>query len=412
MLMAYKVLVVDDSSFFRRRLSDILNKDNNLEVIDVAINGREAVEKAISLKPDVITMDIEMPILNGIDAVKAIMAKAPTAILMFSSLTHQGAKATLEALDAGALDFLPKKFNEIAQNNEEAGKLLRQRVNQLARKKAIVARQYSANNLSSPGRNNAADRHSTTRPISLTNTRATIAGNTAYKRPEPTHSAPSIKPRYISHASATERDTKATSNALPKASGKSYQLLAIGTSTGGPVALQKILTQIPQNFPIPIILIQHMPAAFTAAFASRLNNLCQINVKEAEDGDLLRAGCAYLAPGGRQMIIEGKKHAAKLKVFEDNSPRITYKPSVDISFGSAAKVYNGDVLGIILTGMGADGREGARMLKNKGATIWSQDEQSCVVYGMPQAVKIAGISSLELPLDDIASAIVKEVTHG
>jgi two-component system, chemotaxis family, protein-glutamate methylesterase/glutaminase len=380
--MAYKVLVVDDSSFFRRRLADILNKDDSLTVIDVAVNGQEAVEKAIALKPDVITMDIEMPILNGIDAVKQIMAKAPTSVLMFSSLTHQGAKATLEALDAGALDFLPKKFNEIAKNSDEAGALLRQRVVELARRKKIVTRQFSP-----PTR-------SFKSTLSTTKSRAESSlKNNARK----------LNAESLHHQQAAPAH---------RASGKSYKLLAIGTSTGGPVALQKILTQIPKNFPLPIILIQHMPAAFTSAFASRLDSLCKINVKEAQEGDVLKSGCAYLAPGGRQMIIDGSEKSARLKVLDDNSPRITYKPSVDISFGSAAKVYTGNVLAIILTGMGADGREGSRMLKNKGATIWSQDEQSCVVYGMPQAVTAAGISQLALPIDDFADAIIKEIEHG
>ena len=161
-----------------------------------------------------------------------------------------------------------------------------------------------------------------------------------------------------------------------------------------------------------------MPAAFTPAFANRLNSLCQINVKEAETGDVLKAGCAYLAPGGRQMIVDGTNSAARIKVLEDNSPRITYKPSVDISFGSAAKVFQGDVLALILTGMGSDGREGSRMLKNKGATIWTQDEESCVVYGMPQAVANAGLSELSLSLDEIfdwreiCENILKETSNG
>jgi len=374
--MAYKVLVVDDSSFFRRRLTDILNKDPNLTVIDVAVNGKEAVEKAIKLKPDVITMDIEMPILNGIAAVTQIMAQAPTSVLMFSSLTHQGAKATLEALEAGALDFLPKKFNEIAQNSDEAGSLLRERVVQLARKKGMVSRQFTA------------------------------------KRPPLVSSRNSPQSIQRTTSQVPKKADVYSAPVLQRSSGKKYKLLAIGTSTGGPVALQKILTQIPENFPLPIILVQHMPAAFTAAFANRLNTLCKIKVKEAANGDLLKPGCAYLAPGGQQMIIDGTENAAKIKVLEDNSPRVTYKPSVDISFGSAAKIYAGNVLAIILTGMGADGREGSRMLKNKGATIWSQDEASCVVYGMPQAVAVAGISQLALPLNDVASTLLKEVGHG
>jgi len=387
--MPYKVLVVDDSSFFRRRVTDILNKDSNLTVIDVAVNGQEAVEKALSLKPDVITMDIEMPVLNGIEAVKQIMAKAPTAILMFSSLTHQGAKSTLEALDAGALDFLPKKFNEIASNNEDAGSLLRQRVAELARKKMprrspprapVVTAQPSPVKPRAFGRNNRID------------------------------DKPIVRERTLSNKPANKEPLTPTS--FKRSSGKEYKLLAIGTSTGGPVALQKILTQLPKNFPLPIIMVQHMPAAFTKAFAERLNTLCQITVKEASDGDVLKPGCAYLAPGGRQMVLEGKDSAAKIKILDDNSPRIAFKPSVDISFGSAAKVYSGSVLAVILTGMGSDGREGSKMLKSKGATIWSQDEETCVVYGMPQAVAVAGISELALPIESFASSIVKEIQHG
>ena len=372
--MTYKVLVVDDSSFFRRRVTDILNRDPLLEVIDVAVNGQEAVDKALSLKPDVITMDVEMPVLNGIIAVQRIMAQSPTAILMFSSLTHQGAKSTLDALEAGALDFLPKKFNEIAQNSEMAGSLLRQRVIQLAKKSSVCKP------------NVIRDRASIQEPSQGSRT--------------------ALRTRQATGEQVASANIKKTS------SGKKYALLAIGTSTGGPVALQKILTEFPQDFPLPIIMVQHMPATFTNAFATRLNSLCKINVKEASNGDSLKPGCAYLAPGGRQMIITGSESAAKIKIIEDDSLKIAFKPSVDVSFGSAAKIFGGKVLGVILTGMGSDGREGSRMLKAKGATIWAQDEQSCVVYGMPQAVAVAGISQLSLPLDGVASAIIKEVKHG
>ncbi len=387
--MAYKVLVVDDSSFFRRRVTDILNKDPQLEVVDVAVNGQEAVDKALALNVDVITMDIEMPVLNGIEAVKKIMSQSPTAILMFSSLTHQGAKSTLEALDAGALDFLPKKFSEIAQNSDEAGSLLRQRVLEIARKHRMnKPRVVAARPLTSENR------------FPLRNKASTSAQAITREKSVNQYSSRAYHQEIHSH------------KPVSKSSGKEYNLLAIGTSTGGPVALQKILTQFDTDFPVPIILIQHMPAAFTEAFAGRLNSLCNIMVKEASDGDLLKAGCAYLAPGGRQMLITGSGKSAKIKILDDNSPKITFKPSVDISFGSAAKTFAGKVLAVILTGMGSDGKEGARMLKDKGATIWSQGEESCVVYGMPQAIDKAGISQLSLPLDAMASSMVKEIGCG
>ncbi|MDD9208401.1 protein-glutamate methylesterase/protein-glutamine glutaminase [Aeromonas dhakensis] len=367
--MAIKVLVVDDSSFFRRRVSEIITQDPMLTVIDTAQNGREAVEKAQQLRPDVITMDIEMPVMDGISAVREIMAKCPTPILMFSSLTHEGAKATLDALDAGALDFLPKKFEDIARDKDEAVRLLQQRVKEISRKRFLM---------SAPARP---------------------------KAPEPVARTPLNAPRSAERQAEPQR---AAPVAAFKRSGKSYQLVAIGTSTGGPVALQNVLTKLPGDFPHPILLIQHMPATFTAAFAARLNGLCQIGVKEAEDGDVLKPGHAYLAPGGKQMLLEGRGAGARIRIVDGND-KVNYKPCVDITFASAAKTYADKVLAIVLTGMGADGRDGARLLKEQGSTIWAQDEASCVVYGMPQAVAKAGIATESLPLDRVAQRILVEL---
>ncbi|WMC11387.1 chemotaxis response regulator protein-glutamate methylesterase [Oceanimonas pelagia] len=376
--MTIRVLVVDDSSFFRRRVSEILAQDPLLEVIDTAANGREAVEKVKTLRPDVITMDIEMPVMDGISAVREIMKVSPTPVLMFSSLTHEGARATLEALDAGAMDFLPKRFEDIARSKEEAILQLQQRVRAIARRRPRVASPRPASTLSSlPSR---------TAPV-----RAPAA---AFSRPNAGEPAQPVV--------AAER------RSLPRRSGKSYQLLAIGTSTGGPVALQAVLTRLPANFPHPIVLVQHMPGTFTTAFAARLDGLCQIRVKEAEDGDVLRPGHAYLAPGGRQMMFEGRPGAARLRILDGND-KVNYKPCVDITFASAAKVYGGKVLAVVLTGMGADGRDGARLLKEQGASVWAQDEETCVVYGMPQAVAKAGIATESLPLPLIGEAIVHEM---
>ncbi|MCU7975920.1 chemotaxis response regulator protein-glutamate methylesterase [Shewanella sp. SW36] len=371
--MAIKVLVVDDSSFFRRRVSEIVNQDPELEVIATASNGAEAVKLAAELNPQVITMDIEMPVMDGITAVREIMAKCPTPILMFSSLTHDGAKATLDALDAGALDFLPKRFEDIATNKDDAILLLQQRVKALGRRRMFrpIARPVVAPTPS-------------VRPTGSVLGTTSISAHTPVAAPARTSTATTIR-----------------------ASGKQYKLLLIGTSTGGPVALQKILTQFPANYPHPILLIQHMPAAFTPAFASRLNGLCKIEVKEAANGDLLKPGCAYLAPGGMQMMVERTGASGRLKVIA-GSADMNYKPCVDITFASASKAFSGDVLAVVLTGMGADGREGARMLKAVGATIWAQDEASCVVYGMPQAVASAGIATQSIALDNMAECILKE----
>ena len=375
--MTIKVLVVDDSSFFRRRVSEIVNQDPELEVIATASNGAEAVKMAAELNPQVITMDIEMPVMDGITAVREIMAKCPTPILMFSSLTHDGARATLDALDAGALDFLPKRFEDIATNKDDAILLLQQRVKALGRRRIF-------------------------RPVA----RAVVAPTPA-SRP----ATSGLRTSNISAPVPVAPPVRTSPTASIRASGKQYKLLLIGTSTGGPVALQKILTQFPANYPHPILLIQHMPAAFTPAFASRLNGLCNIEVKEAVNGDVLKPGCAYLAPGGMQMMIERAGATGRLKILA-GSADMNYKPCVDITFASASKAFGGDILAVVLTGMGADGREGARMLKSAGATIWAQDEASCVVYGMPQAVASAGIATQSIALDNMAESILKESARG
>ncbi|MCW8900194.1 MAG: chemotaxis response regulator protein-glutamate methylesterase [Gammaproteobacteria bacterium] len=355
--MTTRVLVVDDSGFFRRRVKEILEEDPLLTVIGDAANGQEAIDKTIELKPDVITMDIEMPIMDGIKATQKIMQTNPTPIVMFSSLTTEGAKATLDALEAGALDFLPKRFEDISQDRDEAKKLLCQRVHAIAQKKHMLRKTVSS----------------------------------------------------VS-ASSTTTSSAASFTRTPVNIGKSggIDLVAIGTSTGGPLALQNILLNLPADFSKPIVMIQHMPATFTPAFAKRLDQMCKISVKEAEDGDQLKPGLALLAPGGKQMLVEGRAGNAVVRVIE-SEPSLTYKPSVDITFRSINKVFPAKTLAIVLTGMGADGREGARTLKAQGSEIWAQDEESCVVYGMPAAIVDAGLADKILSLNDFSEAIVKRV---
>ncbi|MGH8393176.1 MAG: chemotaxis-specific protein-glutamate methyltransferase CheB, partial [Pseudomonas sp.] len=210
-------------------------------------------------------------------------------------------------------------------------------------------------------------------------------------------------PTPVARPAAAPVRTAAPAAHSPAPKRKAYKLVAIGTSTGGPVALQRVLTQLPANFPAPIVLIQHMPAAFTKAFAERLDKLCRISVKEAEDGDILRPGLALLAPGGKQMMVDGR---GAIKILPGDE-RLNYKPCVDITFGSAAKSYGGKVLAVVLTGMGADGREGARLLKQGGSAIWAQDEASCVIYGMPMAIVKADLADAVYSLDDIGKHLVE-----
>jgi two-component system chemotaxis response regulator CheB len=367
--MAVKVLVVDDSGFFRRRVSEILSADPNIQVIGTATNGREAIDQAIALKPDVITMDYEMPMMDGITAVRNIMQRCPTPVLMFSSLTHEGARVTLDALDAGAVDFLPKNFEDISRNPEKVKQMLCEKVHSIARSN----RRYSS---PSPA---------------------------PTQTPSPSSNASPSNTAHAASVATAPRPAAPSASVSPAVKRKAYKLVAIGTSTGGPVALQRVLTQLPANFPAPIVLIQHMPAAFTKAFAERLDKLCRISVKEAEDGDLLRPGLALLAPGGKQMMID-QRGAVKILPGDE---RLNYKPCVDISFGSAAKSFNDKVLALVLTGMGADGREGARLLKQCGSQVWAQDEASCVIYGMPMAVVKAGLADAVYSLDDIGKHLAE-----
>ncbi|MBD8269711.1 protein-glutamate methylesterase/protein-glutamine glutaminase [Pseudomonas fluorescens] len=374
--MAVKVLVVDDSGFFRRRVSEILSADPTIQVVGTATNGKEAIDQAIALKPDVITMDYEMPMMDGITAVRHIMQRCPTPVLMFSSLTHEGARVTLDALDAGAVDFLPKNFEDISRNPEKVKQMLCEKVHSISRSNRRSL--FSA-------------------PAAAPAPAPVPAAAPSFSRPAPAPVPPAR------NAPAAPSRAAAPSAHSPAPKRKAYKLVAIGTSTGGPVALQRVLTQLPANFPAPIVLIQHMPAAFTKAFAERLDKLCRISVKEAEDGDILRPGLALLAPGGKQMMVDGR---GAIKILPGDE-RLNYKPCVDITFGSAAKSYGDKVLAVVLTGMGADGREGARLLKQGGSAIWAQDEASCVIYGMPMAIVKADLADAVYSLDDIGKHLVE-----
>jgi two-component system chemotaxis response regulator CheB len=343
-----RVLVVDDSAFFRRRITDMLSHDKGIEVVGTANDGMQALKEASRLKPDVITMDVEMPVMDGITAVKRIMAVAPTPILMFSSVTHEGAKATLDALAAGAVDFLPKRADSEGEGEESVEKMLLRRVRVLGQKQRTRLPLNAASSVAAP-------------------------------RPRAAPVAP------------------------PLQKGR-YDLVAVGASTGGPVAVQALLAELAADFPLPVLVVVHMPASFTPAYAERLNGQCSVNVKEAVDRDRLVPGQVYLAPGGKQMLLERQDAGTFIRIRE-SAPGQTYRPSVDVTLGSASRVFPDSVLAIVLTGMGSDGMQGARLLKEGGSTVWSQDKDSCVVYGMPQAVEKAGLSDRVMPLDQIGPSL-------
>ncbi|MCW8982960.1 MAG: chemotaxis response regulator protein-glutamate methylesterase [Gammaproteobacteria bacterium] len=353
--MAVKVLIVDDSGFFRRRVKDMITSDSRLEVVGEAVDGEDALQKVASLKPDIITMDIEMPRMDGITATRRIMASKKIPILIFSSFSTEGAKLTLDALDAGAVDYLPKKLEDLSQNRDKATRVLCDRLFSLGNRTPVRAAV------------------------------APSAQRVASQTPQARAGAP-VSPRRARKLSKVD-------------------LVAIGSSTGGPVALQDVLTKLPANYPYPILLIQHMPGSFTPAFAERLNQLCKIEVREAKDGDEIKPGLALLAPGGMQMELTKRGTRAQVRIFENNLQ--TYKPSVDLTLRSVAKVYGSSTMAIILTGMGADGCEGSKLLKQTGSIIWSQDQATSTVYGMPAAVAEAGVSELVLPLGEIGGQLAR-----
>ncbi len=347
-----RILIVDDSSFMRMAIRSILSKDPSLDIVGIASDGVEGVEKAIALKPDLITMDIEMPRLDGIAALRQIMAKAPTKVIMVSTLTNEGARATFEALEAGAIDYIPKNVTD----SSAAQNIFRE---ELLRKVKEAQRSRFGRGAS-----------------------VTVARQVA---PPPVQ-------RSISS----------------KLAGKKINYVGIGASTGGPVALQEVLSRIPVNFPYGIIVGIHMPKAFTGPYADRLNSKCSMAIREAVDGDVLKPGLALIAPGGMHTTLVRRGGNIMVKtVPTSNYPQYVYIPSVDLMISSMAEATNGSMLGVILTGMGNDGFKGMKQLKGMGGVTIVQDEATSVIYGMPRACVEGGVADEVLPLGQIGFEISK-----
>ncbi len=390
--MPINVLIADDSRFFRERISEILSLHSNIKIVGTAENGKEALEKALELKPDVITMDYEMPRMDGITAIREIMARQPTPILMFSSLSYEGARTTLDALAAGAVDFLPKNFESVSKDKSRANQLLIERVIQIA--KPSVEKKVESEETGeadTPG--------NTKRPTATQARSADEQQTTGQPRPVKQKTAPEV---------TASKDAPRTSrpNQAPNRE-RDYKIVVIGASTGGPIAVQNILKQLPSNLPVPIILVQHMPAAFTKAYADRLDQLCGVTIQEAKDGMELLPSHVYVAPGGKQLMISSKG-GKKIRII-DGDRRLHYKPSVDLTFASLAKNYPGSTLAIVMTGMGSDGADGARLLHQDGSSVWIQDQASCVVFGMPAAVMQSGYYNEIVTLDSMGEKLIAEV---
>ena len=344
-----KVLIVDDSAFMRNTLTGLISSDPEIEVVGIARDGIEAVEKVASLKPDIVTLDVEMPRMDGIEALQRIMSEHPVPVLMVSSLTTDGAEVTLDALDLGAVDFIPKNLEDLSVNIVKIKEALIDKIKSIAMRGIVYSPAIK-----------------TDKPLEM---------------PKPTE--------YKSH--------------------RKTGVIVIGSSTGGPKALQNIIRKLPKEFPVPILIAQHMPSNFTGPFAERLNQISIVSVKEAEDREPLQKGTVYIAPGRGHMGVFRKKITETLISISGNSGEYIYKPSVDALMLSAVEVYSGQVLGVILTGLGNDGEHGMREIKNKGGRTIAQDEQTCVVYGMPRSVIQSGLADKIVPLDEIAGEIINAV---
>ncbi len=368
-----KALVVDDSAFMRKLISDFLSSHPKIEVIGTARNGQDAIEKVLALKPDVVTMDIEMPLMNGLEALQEIMAKHPVPVVMLSSTTEIGAENTMLAMAYGAVDFIAKPGGAISLNLHEV-------------RNEIVEKVISASEV----RLSTLTRKTSNPLVAKPNVPKTVIKSTTLHREVSTHSDIHFR----------MPDAK-----VPK-TGKTFVI--IGTSTGGPRALQEVLTQLPESIGAPILVVQHMPPGFTKSLADRLNSLCSIQVKEAEHGELLDNGTAYIAPGGKhlKMVKKGVSYYAQLDDLE--SPRMGHRPSVDVLLESAATCADVNYVTVIMTGMGNDGTKGMEVLRRKGRTVTiAESANTAIVYGMPKAIKEAGFADRIVDLQDISDSILE-----
>ena len=369
--MALKVLIVDDTILYRKIINDILSGMPNVEVVGMVNNGRTALSRIKSLKPDLLTLDVEMPIMNGLQVLEEIQQQElDVQTVMISSKTQRGSEATIKALELGAFDFIAKPDTSSPEENIAAIKKSLALIIQGMSRRIEMKRRFKS--ISSPG----------------------LQKPTVFKKPKPTTAA---KPATVSTVVKSLKRTEKSA------------VIAIGISTGGPKALAEILPKLPGDINIPILLVQHMPEIFTASLAKSLDTKCALSVKEAEDGEVVQPNTVYIAAGGKQMKVASGAALQKIIRITDDPPENNCKPSVDYLFRSVAREYGAKSTGVIMTGMGADGKLGVTVTRASGSFTIVQDEASCVVYGMPKSVADAGLADVIVPLNSIADEILKTI---
>ena len=392
MTTPYRVLIADDSVALRKTLERLLEEDEEMELAASCKDGSAALESFTLTKPDIVVLDVEMPVMDGLTALARIRElDTRTPIVMFSSVTQRGARTTIEALSRGATDCVPKPAGAGAYHTN-VGAIRTELLDKL--KEICSATTASARSASA-----RCDLAPTIRKPSNVAKLSDASHASSTTDPKPARTQTGLAPSR--HCEASTPTTRSVSHRAPG-------IVAIASSTGGPRALDEVLSAIPGNLPVPIVIVQHMPSEFTSLLASRLDTKCEVEVREGKAGDRLRPGVVYIAPGGRHMIVERSGLDATLDL-TDTPPVNSCRPAADVLFESVAAAFKRRSLAVVLTGIGKDGLDGGRKIVEVGGRLIAQDKATSVVWGMPGAVTEAGIASTVLPLGEIAASVTDAI---